>query len=141
MCISLKGGNCFECGNLLLALCRISVVIWRVPPLNVQFPLSETRSRGKFYKFQKEHYLHDHLICQDGEPCQLLSHRFLDLALLREQDLQLEQLPLLLLELGADALHHGGVVASEPGGIIKRCGGGAEESLVKEKSRIKFKSF
>ena len=83
------------------------------------------------YKIQARQLLLHHLVRQDCEPGQLLGHRLLDLALLREEHLQLEQLPLLLLELGAHALHHGCVVTTKSGGFIQRGGGSAEESLTK----------
>ena len=61
----------------------------------------------------------DYLVSNDGESCELLGQALLDLGLLREQDLHLDQLPLLELELGADALYEGGVGAI-PGRVIQR---------------------
>ena len=89
-------------------------------------------SRRNFRKIQLRQLLLYHLVGQDGEPGQLPGHRLLDLALLREQHLELEDLPFLLLGLGAHALHHGGVVTTEPCGIIERRGGSAEENLTRQ---------
>ena len=85
----------------------------------------------KVYKIQARQLLLHHLVRQDGEPGQLLSHRLLDLALLREEHLQLQQLTLLLLELRAHALHHGCIVSTKSGGFIQRGGRSAEEGLTR----------